>query len=290
MILLKDKVLNTIIDELSINTEMNFMCIVRKVWDKGIDCKPQTVANLLHMHCINHKRLRKEPCFEKVGHGIWRLYDNKNRIKENDIKVLNEEIIDKGKYSGEEVLNHVIFKEIYNFFEKYKFEDVDFYGEAELQMKLCWHFMKCLPRYKVEVERPISMYGIDKKLNKKEIDIVLIDKETDDKFVIELKSHFYRQGAYNKRIHFTLKDIEFLERLKDTNVFNKVISVCFTESHHYYEIPQGSDAQYNDFRRYHRVNKGRYTLTNESDVNIKKDYKIDWIKLKDKCRYFVLEV
>lgn len=73
--------------------------------------------------------------------------------------------------------------------------------------------MKHLPNFIIQVERPISEYGINKKLNKKEIDIVLIDKSSNEKYLIELKSHFYRQSDYNKRIYFTLKDIEFLFNL-----------------------------------------------------------------------------
>ena len=287
---LNENILKIIIDELKLNNEMKFMDIVRHVWDKGIDCKPQTVANILHIHCVNHERLRREPYFEKVGYGIWKLYDRSNDfdkgVSSTALKDFDKN--DMCKSSGDEV--HIVVKEIHNFFDKYKSYDVDFYGEAELQLMLGWHFMKYLPRYKIEVERPIGVYGINDKLNKKEIDIVLIDTENDDKYVIELKCHFARQSAYNKRIHFTFKDVEFLEGLKETGVFKKMISVCFTNSHYYYEIPDGSNAQYSDFRRFHRINRGRYTLTNEYDVNIKNDYKINWIKLKDKMRYYVLEI
>ncbi|MEG1310891.1 MAG: hypothetical protein RSD47_02675 [Romboutsia sp.] len=287
---MKEQILEIVIDELRVNNEMNFMDIVKKVWSKGIECNQQTVANILHIHCINHRKLRKEPYFEKVRYGIWKLCDGKTDLPIDEVKTLVEDIYGDSKDDGVDSAINVIEKEIHNFFDKYKVDDVDFYGEAELQMKLGWHFMKYLPRYRIEAERPISAYGINEKFNKKEIDLVLIDTETDDKYVIELKCHFARQRAYNKRIHSTLKDIEFLENLKDSNAFKKVISVCFTNSHYYYEIPDRSNAQYNDFRRYHRVNKGRYTLTNESDVNIKNDYSVNWIELKDKMRYFILEV
>lgn len=288
--ILKEQILEIIINELRVNSDMNFMDIVRVVWNKGTDCKQQTVANILHIHCINHKRLRKEPYFEKVRYGIWKLCDDKSDLPIDEVKPLVKDIGRDSRDDRVDGVIHVIEKEIHNFFDKYKVDDVDFYGEAELQMNLGWHFMKYLPRYRIEAERPISAYGINEKFNKKEIDLVLIDTETDDKYVIELKCHFDRQRAYNKRIHFTLKDIEFLENLKDSNAFKKVISVCFTNSHYYYEIPDGSNAQYNDFRRYHRINKGSYPYVNECDVNIKKDYKINWIKLKDKMRYYVLEV
>lgn len=276
--ILNNQILNIIINELKVNNIMNFMDIVRVVWNKGIDCKSQTVANILHIHCINHKRLRKTPYFEKVGYGIWKLYDT--RISFNDIDVntnINE-------------CHNIIEKEIHNFFNKYRLEKIDFYGEAELQMKIGWHFMNTLKDYRIEAERPASIYGIDKKLSKKEIDLVLVNRDTNDKYAIELKSHFFRQGAYNKRIHYTLKDIQFLEELKETNIFKSVISVCFTESHHYYEIPNCSNAQFNEFRRYHRINKGIHKCTNEIDVNIKHNYEIKWIKLKDKERYYILEV
>lgn len=286
---MNDKILEIIIYELRLNKEMSFMDIVRKVWDRGVNCKQQTVANILHIHCVNHKRLRKKPYFEKVKYGVWKLYDNKNKIENKSIGLVEEKTINN-KLISEERIKHTVIKEIHNFFKKYKYKDIDFYGEAELQLKLGWHFMQYLPNFIIQVERPISEYGINKKLNKKEIDIVLIDKSSNEKYLIELKSHFYRQSAYNKRIYFTLKDIEFLERLKETNVFKMVASVCFTESHYYYEIPEKSNAQYSDFRRFHRIKKGVYTLTKECDVNIKNNYEINWIKLKDNNRYYVIEV
>ncbi len=272
MINLNEDILEIIINELKTNNNMNFMDIVRKVWDKGIDCKQQTVANILHMHCINHKKLRKTPCFEKVGYGVWKLYNKVDNAIEDDV-------------------TSVVVNEIYNFFEKYKTKDIDFYGEAELQMKLGWHFMNVLPEYEVQAERPTSMYGINEKLNKKEIDLVLIHKESDDKFLIELKCHLNSQSkSITKRIHFTLKDVQFLEELKETNIFKQVLSVCFAENYHYYSIREGSNAQYSDFRRNHRIRKDKYTLMNEDDVNIKNDYDINWIDLKCKSKYYVLEV
>ncbi len=291
---MNEEILEIIINELKTNNNMNFMDIVRKVWNKGIDCKQQNVANILHMHCINHKRLRKTPYFEKVGYGVWKIYNKADNEDLNNYKRENTitEEVRNNKQNNAIVGNvtSVIVNEIYNFFEKYKTENIDFYGEAELQMKLGWHFMNVLPEYEVQAERPTSIYGINEKLNKKEIDLVLIDKDSNDKIVIELKSHFYRQGAYNKRIHFTLKDTQFLEELKETNTFKQVLSVCFAESHHYYSIPNGSNAQYGDFRKNHRIRKGKYTLINEDDVNIKNDYDINWIDLKDKSKYYVLEV
>ena len=79
------KILDIIIRELSINKEMSFMDIVRKVWINSIDCKTQIVANILHIHCINHKRLRKTPYFEKVGYGRWKLKDIKEKEVEQSI-------------------------------------------------------------------------------------------------------------------------------------------------------------------------------------------------------------
>ena len=81
---LNDKILKIIIDKLKLNNDMNFMDIVRSVWDKGIECEPQTVANILHTHCINHDRLNKEPYFKKVSRGVWKLNDNKSDLSINE--------------------------------------------------------------------------------------------------------------------------------------------------------------------------------------------------------------
>lgn len=79
------EVLRYAIEAFTLKSNLRFMEIVNYVWDKGIDCRPQTVANILHWHCINHSRLSREPYFYKIEQGLYRL------STEDDIR--NEELL-----------------------------------------------------------------------------------------------------------------------------------------------------------------------------------------------------
>lgn len=78
----QEQIVKFVIECLELKGEENFMGIVRYIWEKGIDCKQQDVANRLHEYCVNHKRLSKEPYFYKIGRGLYRLANDGDRLNE----------------------------------------------------------------------------------------------------------------------------------------------------------------------------------------------------------------
>lgn len=94
------QILKFAIEVVELKGSIRFMDIVRYVWEQGIDCRPQTVANILHFHCINSNRLSKEPYFYKIEEGLYRMATDSDRLngtlfRENKKKHFND--------SGQEV-------------------------------------------------------------------------------------------------------------------------------------------------------------------------------------------
>lgn len=86
-------------------------------------------------------------------------------------------------------------------------------NEATLQHELALYLRTTMPdSWRVELERPVRrFYPAAQKLTKKEIDIVLLDKETGAHMAIELKCP--RAGQHPEQMFKACQDIEFLEQL-----------------------------------------------------------------------------
>lgn len=75
------QILKFAIEVVELKGSIRFMDIVRYVWEKGIDCRPQDVANILHYHCAYDKRLSREPYFYKVETGLYRMANETERLE-----------------------------------------------------------------------------------------------------------------------------------------------------------------------------------------------------------------
>lgn len=75
--------------------------------------------------------------------------------------------------------------------------------------------------YKIEFERNTKYFDINYKLIKKEIDISIYNNH--NRFAIELK--YPLNGRYPEEMFDFIKDIKFIQQLKDTNKFNKTYSI-----------------------------------------------------------------
>ncbi len=113
-----------------------------------------------------------------------------------------------------------IKKHIEKFLQYANDNKIELYNEVSLQHELGIYLRNELKsgKYAVQFERNISFFGYDdNSLSsqgwvKKEIDIVIFnDKES---FAIELK--FPRKRAYSRRMFQFIKDIRFIEQLKDS--------------------------------------------------------------------------
>lgn len=170
------------------------------------------------------------------------------------------------------------------------FENI--YNEFSLQHELGIFLRKRLSNiYKVEFERNASFFlgkENSKKLIKKEIDIVIYDREKNKKIAVELKHPL--NGQYPEQMFSFIKDIKFLEELIE-NGFTKCISLVLVKNKLFYEgdIKNGI---YSYFR-------GNQIISNSIDkptgklkrtLTLTGKYKINWYSLTKEYKYYILEL
>ena len=144
-------------------------------------------------------------------------------------------------------------KVLEKFFDYAYDNEIEIYNEFSLQHELGIYLRNILPKYKIEFERNVDCFNIDKhKTIKKEIDISII-KGT-EKFAIELK--FPRNGQYPEQMYNFIKDIKFLEQLKE-HKFKKVFSVVLVDDTNFYKYSK------------HQKEKEIYSSFRNQNFNIK---------------------
>lgn len=76
-----EQILRFAIEVVELKGSTNYTDIVKYVKKQGIDCKNQTVANILHYHCANDERLSREPYFYKIKRGLYRMANETERLE-----------------------------------------------------------------------------------------------------------------------------------------------------------------------------------------------------------------
>lgn len=166
------------------------------------------------------------------------------------------------------------------------------YNEFSLQHELGIFLRERLANiYKVEFERNISFFlGKEDTKNfiKKEIDIVIYDKEKKKKIAIELKHPL--NGQYPEQMYSFIKDIKFLEELIEHG-FTKCISLVLVKDKLFYEggVRKGI---YSYFRGDQAISHsvGKPTGKFKETLNLTGEYKINWNDLIQGYKYYILEV
>lgn len=121
-------------------------------------------------------------------------------------------------------------KEIEDFFNKELCNNVVVYNEFSLQHELGIYLRNNLKSKKVEFERNVKYFGLQKsQFIKKEIDISIYDNK--NYCAIELK--FPRNGQYPESMYNFCKDIKFLEELK-SNGFDKCYFIALVDNKKFY--------------------------------------------------------
>lgn len=184
-------------------------------------------------------------------------------------------------------------KLIINFLNMQKnimFENI--YNEFSLQHELGIFLREKLSNiYKVEFERNVNFFlgkENSKKLIKKEIDIVVYDKERNEKIAIELKHPL--NGQYPEQMFSFIKDIKFLEELMEKG-FTKCISLVLVKDKLFYEGKKEEGIY-----KYFRENQTICGLINKPTgkqkeiIDLNGEYKINWNSLNEEYKYYILEL
>lgn len=130
---------------------------------------------------------------------------------------------------------------------------VAIYNEASIQYELAIFLRRKLERknYKIQLERNVSAFGIDKNKfkEKKEIDVSIfrgaVPEKSVEKHAIEIK--FPTNGQCPAQMFSFCMDIKFLEKLKDAGFQNNLF-IAFSNDHLFWEGPK-REGIYEPFRR-----------------------------------------
>ncbi len=181
------------------------------------------------------------------------------------------------------------------FIDKIKNKEIDLYNEFGLQFELALYLrsLEDLKDYKIELERPINHFEINKstKIPKKEIDICIYN-QCSFKIAIEIK--FSTNGQVPVQLFEFCKDICFLEQLVSEK-FEKGYALVVVNSDDFYKSKTNKDGLYSIFRGENKktlndviecptgVNKGQ-------QITISNAYNIVWKELIGDYKYYLIEV
>ena len=168
---------------------------------------------------------------------------------------------------------------------------IEIYNEASIQYELAIFLRQKLPNYKIQLERNITFFGLNKnEFKKKEIDIVIFDKEKKEKLAIEIK--FPTNGQYPEQMFSFVKDIKFLEELKEKRFETRLV-IAFANDQNFWN-PKGKEGTiYYFFRKIGKLYGEIQKPTGKKDetVSLKNSYEIYWENIpQDNLKYFIVKV
>ena len=166
----------------------------------------------------------------------------------------------------------------------------EIYNEASIQYELAIFLREVIPNYKIQLERNVSYFELNKKhFLKREIDIVLFNTTKTRKFAIEIKTPM--SGNYPMEMFYFCQDIKFLEQLKESG-FTDNFFLAITPRSNFWGDRGKTGTIYEKFRK----EKELYgTIKNQigdskEEVTLKGRHKINWLTINDSTRYFVMRV
>ena len=119
------------------------------------------------------------------------------------------------------------------FINEIRNENIQIYNEASIQYELAIFLRNKLPDYFIQLERNVAFFGLDKKkFEKKEIDIVIFNKNKTEKTAVEIK--YPTNGQVPEQMFSFCKDIKFLEELKEHGFVNNVF-FCFADDKDFWQ-------------------------------------------------------
>lgn len=165
---------------------------------------------------------------------------------------------------------------------------IEIYNEFSLQHELGLYLRNTLVDKKVQFERNVSFFGLNKTdFVKREIDISIFEStESLPGAAIELK--YPKNGQYPEQMFSFCKDVSFAEQLKASG-FRDAYVVIFAKDHLFYE---GSQEGIYGFFRGGKVLSGlvqKPTGKRDSEIHIKGAYTIRWRPVRGSLKYTVIK-
>lgn len=162
--------------------------------------------------------------------------------------------------------------------------EVEVYNEFSLQHELGIFLRENLIGYKVQYERNTKFFGIQGRA-KHEIDIVIYNNS--ERYAIELK--YPRNGQYPEQMFSFVKDIKFMEELKEAG-FNATYCLTLVEDKNFYS-GQKKDGIYAFFRTDESVRGLICKPTGKKDqqITVNGNYDIYWNSCGN-MKYYLIEL
>lgn len=222
--------------------------------------------------------------------------------------------------------NSTITKIFRSFFEEIGDGEIEVYNEFSLQHELGIYLRKELlkhGKFKVQFEKnSLDVLGYEKpfpqnelknrfgnkKIRKKEIDIVIIEEKSDsDKnLIVSIELKYPRNGQVPESMYSFVKDIKFLEGLtkkvdQNKKCFDIGYFICVVDDPLFYEVKNKKDGIYKYFRNEDfqvKIPKKTHKPTGKNEDNnyniiLDKQYIDKWKSFKsnnDKRKYLIIEV
>lgn len=177
---------------------------------------------------------------------------------------------------------------ISQFFELVASREIEIYNEFSLQHELGIFLREHYSSRKIQFERNVSYFGLDKsKYEKKEMDLVVFSNKDEPDLVMELK--YPRNGQVPESMFSFCKDIAFLEQLSDSGFKSAYFIAVADDSLFYSGSSKGIYGLFGD----EQIISGKIqkpTGKRDKEVNIKGTYKAKWQKVFGKTKYCLVEV
>lgn len=168
--------------------------------------------------------------------------------------------------------------------------EIEVHNEASVALELAIWLRAQLPaHYKVQVERNIRYFGLDKqKFVKQRMDLAVFRPDSGEKHSIEIK--FPTQGQYPVQMFKACEDVRFLEQLTEAS-FDSGLFLMFATDSLFYGDKEGRDI-YDMFRSRKRIEGTirKSTGKEQSDLVMRAGYEIEWRSVMGPLRYFQIEV
>ena len=179
---------------------------------------------------------------------------------------------------------------VQDFFKSVITRNIDIYNEFSLQHELGIFLREALPTYKVQFERNVSYFTNDNKTIKKEIDIAVFSEDKAEKYAIELKCPL--NGQYPEQMYSFVKDIKFMEQLKERG-FTNTYCVVLVSDRPFYQ-GKSNEGIYKCFREefsvYGEIFKPTGLGRNNESITLSENYNFEWQELSETRRYYIVEI
>ena len=176
------------------------------------------------------------------------------------------------------------------FFFYIKAEDIEIYNEFSFQHELGIFLRRELEGYRIQFERNVSYFSIDNKTIKKEIDVSIFNEDKSERYAIELKHPL--NGQYPEQMYSFVKDIKFMEELKESGFTKTAVVVLVSDRPFYEGRSNGGIYKYfrEEYQVYGEIYKPTGAMKGKEFIVLKGTYKFQWQQLEDNKKYFAIEI